>query len=175
MSRLSLRAGDRLIVDGIDGNIVLQFDQISGRCAQLVVNSMDDISVKRNDGQEKETGVCDVQSVLKDMTEEILAQFSELDAASSQEMISQLVSDLFLGLAQKRQREERRTRQSEGIAEAKGRGVRFGRSYKPLPENFEAYREAWRGGQVTLRQAAQACGMNHTTFRNAVLRAEGSA
>ena len=45
---------------------------------------------------------------------------------------------------------------------------------KPVPDNFEECREAWRDGQMTLRQAAGACGMPHTTFHNAVVRVESS-
>ena len=57
-----------------------------------------------------------------------------------------------------------RQRQAEGIAAAKARGVQFGRPSKPLPENFYAVHRTWRSGQITLRQAAELCHMNHNTF-----------
>ena len=60
----------------------------------------------------------------------------------------------------------------EGIAAAKARGTRFGRSRNPLPENFEQCREAWQSGEMTLSQAASACGMVRTSFQRAVARME---
>ena len=78
----------------------------------------------------------------------------------------------FLSTAQKAQGETRRQRQAEGIAAAKARGTRFGRSRNPLPENFEQCREAWQSGEMTLSQAASACGMVRTSFQRAVARME---
>ena len=42
------------------------------------------------------------------------------------------------------------------------------------PENisFEELRQAWRGRRMTLRAAAEACGIPKSTFRDAALRAE---
>ncbi len=57
-----------------------------------------------------------------------------------------------------------RQRQAEGIAAAKARGVQFGAPKKPLPEGFTEAKEAWRGGVLSLREAAQSTGMSHMTF-----------
>ncbi len=57
-----------------------------------------------------------------------------------------------------------RSRQSEGIAAAKARGVQFGRQKRELPVEFEQYRQLWAQGQVTVRQAAQKLGMSSSTF-----------
>lgn len=57
-----------------------------------------------------------------------------------------------------------RSRQSEGIAAAKARGVQFGRQKRDLPVEFEQYRQLWAQGQVTVRQAAQKLGMSSSTF-----------
>ena len=70
------------------------------------------------------------------------------------------------------ERENIRQRQAEGIAAAKARGVRFGAPYKALPDNFEELRQAWRGGQLSLRAAAEVCGIPKTTFREAAIRTE---
>lgn len=59
-----------------------------------------------------------------------------------------------------------RSRQSEGIAAAKARGVQFGRQKRELPVEFEQYRQLWAQGQVTVRQAAQKLGMSSSTFYN---------
>ncbi len=55
-------------------------------------------------------------------------------------------------------------RQAEGIAAAKQRGVHFGCRKGALPEDFESYYRLWENGEITLRKAAEALEMNHTTF-----------
>ena len=57
-----------------------------------------------------------------------------------------------------------RQRQAEGIAAAKLKGVRFGCKRAELPDEFEEYYQLWRKGEVSLRKAAEALRMNHTTF-----------
>ena len=77
--------------------------------------------------------------------------------------IADIVLQLLSYVAQV-EREGIKQRQAEGIAAAKARGVQFGRPSKPLPENFYAVHRTWRSGQITLRQAAELCHMNHNTF-----------
>ncbi|MCD7818410.1 MAG: recombinase family protein, partial [Lachnospiraceae bacterium] len=57
-----------------------------------------------------------------------------------------------------------RQRQAEGIAAAKARGVKFGRSPIPLPENFYEVHKDWRDKKISLKQAASICGMPEGTF-----------
>jgi|GEM_PF-1295120 len=64
-----------------------------------------------------------------------------------------------------------RKRQAEGIKAAKRRGVRFGRSRKPLPENFTECRDLYLAHKLTVREAAELCGMAKSTFADAVKRA----
>lgn len=124
------------------------------------MNSPEDISVKR----EKKPEV-NVQSDLKNIAEDVISLLSGMDAVASQDLLMQRVSDLFYAQAQKRQREEHLVKQSEGIAAAKARGIQFDPRRKPLPENFEEYCEAWRDGQMSLREAAKACSMSHPNFK----------
>ncbi len=72
------------------------------------------------------------------------------------------------------ERENIRQRQMEGIAAAKARGVHFGPEAQAPPENFSALHQAWRARQMTLREAADACGMRKSTFYDAALRAEAA-
>ena len=95
------------------------------------------------------------------------------DPAHSRELLSAFVSELVLAVADQSQREERRQKQAEGIAVAKAKGVRFGRPAKPLPDNFDEMHQAWRNGQMTLGQAANACGMPESSFYNAAVREKG--
>ena len=55
-------------------------------------------------------------------------------------------------------------RQAEGIAAAKLKGVQFGCKKTELPDEFEKYYHMWNKGEISLRKAAEALQMNHTTF-----------
>ena len=173
MKQLSIKPGDSIVVDGFDGDVILTFDRLNSLSAELTVNAPEDISVKHGKKAKPEPEPdADIQRDLENSMGNVISLLAEMDSAVSQEILTKFVSDLFYTQAKKRQKEERQVRQTEGIAAARERGVKFGRARKPLPEGFEEYREAWRGGQMTLRQAAKDCGMNHSTFRSAVLRME---
>lgn len=116
----------------------------------------------------------ETQECIQKLAHEVLQEISALDPSHSKELLGSFVSELFLSVAEEDRREHRRQQQAEGIAAARERGVKFGRSRKPLPENFEECHAAWRGGRMSLREAASACGMSHATFRNAALRTEGA-
>ncbi len=94
------------------------------------------------------------------------------DIFENRALAEAFLSELLLALARAEYRETRRTRQREGIAEARAQGVRFGKPSRALPENFHEARQAWRSGRLTMQEAAQACGMAKTTFHDAVQRAE---
>lgn len=109
-------------------------------------------------------------SKLKSMAEEISADLAQIDSCQSKELLSDFVSELFFNVAKQNQREYRRRKQAEGIAAAKARGVRFGPSRKPLPDNFSKCYEAWKNGQLTQTQAAEICGISRTAFYREVNR-----
>lgn len=77
--------------------------------------------------------------------------------------ISDLVLQILSYVAQT-EREFIRQRQAEGIASAKARGVKFGRSRIELPDNFDFAKEKFLNGELTVRKAAEICGMNYGTF-----------
>lgn len=98
-----------------------------------------------------------------------------LDTRRGRDLTGTLISDIVLQLLSyvaQTERENIRQRQAEGIAAAKARGVRFGPRPRTLPDNFEGLRRAWRSGELSMRAAAEACGMPTTTFHDAVVRAE---
>lgn len=72
------------------------------------------------------------------------------------------------------ERENIKKRQQEGIAAAKAKGVKFGRPPRPIPENFHEVHQAWRNKKITLRQAAEACGMPEGTFYGKARKFENS-
>lgn len=62
-----------------------------------------------------------------------------LDTRRDKNLLGTFIADLVLqvlSFVAQNERENIRSRQAEGIAAAKGRGVRFGRKIKPLPDNF---------------------------------------
>ncbi len=85
------------------------------------------------------------------------------------------LSELLLAVARESSHENRRELQRKGIEEAKAQGVRFGAPTRPLPDNFEEARQAWRNGQLSMNEAAELCGMPKSTFYNAAQRAERNA
>lgn len=85
--------------------------------------------------------------------------------------IADLVLQILSYVAQT-ERENIRQRQMEGIAAAKRQGVKFGRPLMPLPDNFDEVHKAWRGKQLTLKQAARECGMPEGTFYSKAVRIE---
>ncbi len=98
-----------------------------------------------------------------------------LDTRQSRDLTGTLISDIVLQLLSyvaQTERENIRQRQMEGIAAAKARGVHFGPRVQAPPENFEVFRQAWRAKQMTLCEAADACGMPKSSFYDAALRTE---
>ena len=98
-----------------------------------------------------------------------------LDTRRGKDLMGPFLSDIVLqvlSFVAENERSNIRQRQAEGIAAAKARGVRFGRPPLPLPENFQEVYRAWRGKQITLKQAAQACQMPEGTFYAKAVRVE---
>lgn len=98
-----------------------------------------------------------------------------LDTRRGKDLMGTFLSDIVLqvlSFVAENERSNIRQRQAEGIAAAKARGVRCGRPPLPLPENFQEVYRAWRGKQITLKQAAQACQMPEGTFYAKAVRVE---
>ena len=116
-----------------------------------------------------------VQARLQALAQEAVSVVMEADPAHGKELLGLFVADLFSQVAEQERKVERHQRQAEGIAAAKARGVRFGKKSKPLPDNFDEARRAWRKGELSLQQAADLCGIPRGTFYNAVVRREQTA
>lgn len=100
-----------------------------------------------------------------------------LDTRNGKDLVGTLIADLILqvlSFVAQNERENIHQRQSEGIAAAKARGVRFGRPPKPLPENFHENYSRWKNGEITCTAAAKACGMALSTFRDKAALCEAS-
>lgn len=85
-----------------------------------------------------------------------------LDTRHGKNLLGTFIADLVLqvlSFVAQNERENIRQRQTEGIAAAKARGVRFGRPQKHLPDNFPELLAQWRGGDISREELEQACGM----------------
>ena len=105
----------------------------------------------------------EVQNQLRQMAREAVSRISELDSLRTKELLGVFVSELFAAVAEADSKAKRRQRQAEGIVAAKA-----------LPENFSECYEAWQSGQMTLTQAAEACGISRDTFRRTIDRMKES-
>ncbi len=107
------------------------------------------------------------------ITKEIGANIQVLDMpllntnAMNSDLTGIFIADLVLQILAYVAETERafiKQRQAEGIAEAKRKGVSFGRKKEELPQEFEFYYQLWCKGEISIRKAAQELKMNHTTF-----------
>ena len=90
-----------------------------------------------------------------------------LDTRREKNLLGTFISDLVLTLLSYVAENERtviRQRQAEGIAAAKARGVHFGRTPNPLPDNFYEVYQRWKMKKITVTEAASECGIPVSTF-----------
>ena len=97
--------------------------------------------------------------------EEILQQWRIITKDKGVDIVLSDIVLQVLSFVAENERTNIRQRQTEGIAAAKARGVRFGRPPRPLPDNFHAVYQRWRAGKITGTAAAKECGMPLATFR----------
>ena len=82
----------------------------------------------------------------------------------SQQFLSDLMFEVFDATILK-EREQRRQKQSEGICAAKKKGVHIGRKPMERGAEFEALKQQWQCGEVSLREAGRRLGVTHQTFK----------
>lgn len=82
----------------------------------------------------------------------------------SQQFLSDLMFEVFDATILK-EREQRRQKQSEGIRAAKKKGVHIGRKPMERGTEFEALKQQWQRGEVSLREAGRKLGVSHQTFK----------
>lgn len=135
-----LKKGDLLVIKSIDrlgrdyGEILEQWRKIT-RETGADIEVLDMPLLNTSTGHDDLTGV-----FVSDLVLQILAYVAETERS-------------FI-----------RSRQSEGIAAARARGVQFGRRRETLPGEFEQYYRLWSQGEISVRQAAEKLGMSSSTF-----------
>lgn len=90
-----------------------------------------------------------------------------LDTRQGKDLMGTFIADLvlqILSFVAQNERENIKKRQSEGIAAAKKRGVRFGRPETPLPPNYAKVVKKLENGSIQAREAFEAVNMSKSTF-----------
>ena len=90
-----------------------------------------------------------------------------LDTRHGKDLMGTFIADLvlqILSFVAENERENIRKRQEQGIADAKKRGVRFGRPETHIPNNFGEIIKKWENGQIKFDDALQECNMSQATF-----------
>lgn len=90
-----------------------------------------------------------------------------LDTRKGKDLVGTLIADIVLQLLSyvaQAERENTRQRQAEGIAAARGKGIRFGRPKKARPKQFPQLRKLWESGEISAREAARRSGVAVDTF-----------
>lgn len=98
----------------------------------------------------------------------IVLDFPLLDTRTkSYDLTGKFIADIVLQILSyvaQIERENTHQRQMEGIREAKKKGIKFGRSKKEIPKEFEAVAKQWKNGKIGLRVGAKKLNVSHTTF-----------
>ena len=115
----------------------------------------------------------DIQEQWRIIIKEIRADIVVLDMPlldtrkKGRDLTGTFISDMVLQILSyvaQIERENIRSRQAEGIAAAKAKGIRFGRSRKEIPDQFTGLYRSYREGSISARAAARLPGISHSTF-----------
>ncbi len=90
-----------------------------------------------------------------------------LDTRNGKDLMGTFIADLvlqILSFVAQSEHENIRRRQSEGIAVAKAKGVRFGRPEKKVPNDFGGIVKNWEQKKQSLEETLKQCNMSKTTF-----------
>lgn len=91
-----------------------------------------------------------------------------LDTSVYKDFLGTFISDLvlqILSFVAQQERSFNHQRQTEGIAAAKAKGVKFGRPRKPLPANFDDLFARYMNNEPIVRLAKDAPDMSESTLR----------
>lgn len=129
----------------------------------LVVKSLDRLSRNKSDIKReleyfKETNIrlkiIDIPTTMMDLPE-------------GQEWVFDMVNNILievLGTIAQQERETIKSRQAEGIAVAKAKGVKFGRPQATYPDNWLPVIKRWQSGEITATKAMELTQTKRTTF-----------
>lgn len=90
-----------------------------------------------------------------------------LDTRQGKDLMETFIADLvlqILSFVAQSERENIKKRQAEGIANAKAKGIRFGRPEKDIPDNFGDLIKQWELKTLPLSEVLKQCNMSEATF-----------
>lgn len=90
-----------------------------------------------------------------------------LDTRNGKDLMGTFIADLvlqILSFVAQSERDNIKKRQTEGIAAAKAKGVKFGRPEKEIPDDFEKIVRAWEQKKLPFEEVLKKCGMSEATF-----------
>lgn len=90
-----------------------------------------------------------------------------LDTRNGKDLMGTFIADLvlqILSFVSQSERENIKKRQSQGIAAAKARGVKFGRPEKSVPDDFGKIVAEWERKRLSLPEVLERCNMSESTF-----------
>lgn len=108
------------------------------------------------------------QYITKDIGADIVVLDMELlDTRQHKNLLGTFVADMvlqILGFVAKSERKNIRQRQTEGIAAAKARGVKFGRPKKFIADNYIEIHKLYRQKKISKKEAKRRMGCGESTF-----------
>lgn len=90
-----------------------------------------------------------------------------LDTREGRDLTGTLIADIVLQLLSyvaQSERENIKQRQREGIMAAKARGIKFGRPWIHIPDEFFEFYDLWKNGKISSRKAAKHLNVSYQTF-----------
>lgn len=90
-----------------------------------------------------------------------------LDTRNGKDLMGTFIADLvlqILSFVAQTERENIKSRQAQGIAAAKAKGVRFGRPKAELPDDFSGIVVRWYSKQLSTREVLGLCKISEATF-----------
>ena len=90
-----------------------------------------------------------------------------MELPEGQEWVFDMVNNILievLGTIAQQERETIKSRQAEGIAVAKAKGVKFGRPLATYPDNWLPVIKRWQSGEITATKAMELTQTKRTTF-----------
>ncbi len=128
----------------------------------LVIKSIDRL------GRNYDAIIIEWKHITQDVGADILVlDMPFLDTRTYKNLIGRLIADIVLQLLSfvaENERENIRSRQAEGIAIAKQKGVRFGRPRVTIPSNFSEVAAAYLSRKISYAEALRLTNLRPTTF-----------
>lgn len=90
-----------------------------------------------------------------------------LDTRNGKDLMGTFIADFvlqILSFVAQSERENIKKRQTEGIAAAKAKGVKFGRPEKEVPNDFAKIVRAWEQKKLPFEEVLKKCDMSEATF-----------